>query len=361
MRRKLIYLVQLFFLIIFVMFLSSCKENIVNPSSGTYIGPPRYHWKIDTLTSTTSDMLILDTNDYFTVSNYIHFGEIHHFKNGIRTDYNTNYYTTSIDGTDENNIYIGGCGTISSNYYNYPTLTKFSNGSFTNINTGCDTADGNLVTSVKIINNNVWGVTSRGEAFRYDGINTAYFRVDTNYQAYLIANDIFKNVYMVMWQPVYDSLGVPKDAKIKILLYKNNGWTIIHEAVNTANYDEDFYRGFDNKIFCKKMKNFDNLGTFDFSLGNFTLVFNENSYGINGKFGGNSINNFIIVCPSNEDYKKIYFWNGMFLSDETINITNRILLNLCHTIKITEKNNKFFILFWDYGLTDHSYLLKTIF
>jgi len=357
MRAKSIYFVQLF--IILVVFLSSCKDSVVNPSSGVYIGPPRFHWKIDTLTPTTCDMLILDTNNYFTISNYVNFGEVHHFKNGISTDYYTNYYATSIDGTDENNIFIGGCGTISSNYYNYPTLTKYSNGSFTNINTRCDTADGNLVTSVKNINNNVWGVTSRGEAFRYDGVNTTYFRIDTNFQSYMIANDIYKNVYIFMWQPVYDSLGIPKDAKIKILLYSNIGWTLIHEALNTANYDEDFYRGFDNRIFCKKMKNFDNLGTFDFSLGNFSLVFNENLYGINGKFGGISINNFIIVCPSNEDYKKIYYWNGMFLSEETNNITNRILLNLCHTMKITEKNNKFFVLFWDYGLTERSYLLKT--
>lgn len=359
MRAKLIYFVRLFFLIILVALFSSCKDGVVNPSSEVSFAPPRFNWKIDTLEPTTGDMLILDTNNYFTISNYINFGELHHFKNGVKTEYFTNYYTTSLDGTDESNIYIGGCGTIISNFYNYPTLTKYSNGSFTNINTGCDTVDGNMVTSVKIINNNVWGVTSRGEAFKYDGINTTYYRVDTNYYSFLIANDIYNNVYMFLYQRI-DSAGLPIGGNYKVIKFNDNSWNVIFTCRSTGSNRFDFYKGNEKRVFCSRSNTSGYLGTYDFSLGNFSFIIDDNSYGIySNRIGGNSFNNLLLISPDKEDYWKFYHWNGMFFSNEDNNIINKKVLTYCDIMKITEIKNKFFVLLWDWDYTEHSYLLKT--
>jgi|WetSurMetagenome_2_1015567.scaffolds.fasta_scaffold04367_8 hypothetical protein len=360
MRKKSIYLIRLFLIIISLIILSSCKEDIVNPSSGNYIGPPRFHWKIDTLAPTTCDMLILDTNNYFTISNYIYFGEVHHFKNGIRTDYYTNFYATSLDGTDENNIYIGGCGTIGSNFYNYPTLTKFSNGSFTNINTGCDTADENKVTSIKIINNNIWGVTYRGEAFKYNGVNTTYYRIDTNYYSFLIANDIYNNVYMFLYQRI-DSAGLPIAGNIKVVKLNDNNWNVIYACKSTNSDHYNFYKGNEKRIFCARDNYSGYIGTYDFSLGNFSFIVNDNSYDIHSnRIGGNSFNNLLLICPTEEDWS-FYHWNGIVFSNEDTNIKNKGILSLCDIMKITEIKNRFFVLFWDWGVTERSYLVKTIY
>jgi hypothetical protein len=359
MRTKSIYLVRLFFLIILVVSLSSCKEDIVNPSSGTYIGPPRFNWKIDTLDPTTGDMLILDTNNYFTISNYIYWGELHQFKNGIKTDYSTGHFATSIDGTDESNIYIGGSKNIHDNFSS-PSLTKFSNGIFTEISTGCDTAEYSCTTGIKIINNNVWGVTYRGEAFRYDGINTTYYRVDTNYYSFLIANDIYNNVYIFLYQRI-DSAGLPIGGNIKAVKLNDNNWNVIYTCKSTNSDHYDFYKGNEKRIFCSRDNYSGYIGTYDFSLGNFLFIVDDNSYGIHSnRIGGNYFNNLLLICPTEEDWS-FYHWNGMVFSKEDTNIKNKRVLSLCDIMKITEIKNRFFVLFWSWGVTERSYLVKTIY
>jgi len=359
MRAKSIYFVQLFLLIILVALFSSCKDDVVNPSTGVYIGPPRFNWKIDTLQPTTCDMLILDTNNYFTISNYINFGELHHFKSGVRNDYSTGHFATSIDGFDENEIFIGGSKNIHDNFSS-PSLTKFSNGNFTEISTGCDTAENSCATSIKIINNNVWGVTSRGEAFKYDGVNTTYYRVDTNYYSFLIANDIYNNVYMFLYQRI-DSAGIPIGGNIKVEKFSNNNWNLIYTYKSTNSDHYDFYKGNERRIFCARDNYSGYIGTYDFSLGNFTFIIDDNSYGIHSnRIGGNYFNNLLLICPTEED-KSFYHWNGMSFSNEDTKINSKGILSLCDIMKITELKNRFFVLFWSWGVTERSYLVKTIY
>jgi hypothetical protein len=367
MRLKSILFVHILItLLLLSTFLFSCKDDSVSSSSELTFASPRFNWKIDTLLTTTRDLVVIDTNNYFTLSNYYNLGELRHYKNGIMTEYYSDVISEAIEGTDENAIYMGGNITVTEPDITIPVLLKFSNGGFTQIKLGCDTMQDNRVRDLLMVKNKneLWGVTARGEAFRYDGSTVSRYRVETDtlYYPYLITNDIYNNIYMFMGKEI-DSNGMPLNEDLRVYLYHNNIWSIIYNQINTANDDITFYKGAEDRTFCRRTLNNYYVWTYDFSLGNFSRLFDNTSGIWCDKAGGKSLNDLMIagvIINGSESERTFSHWDGVCLSNENKNIINKEITESCLVKKIIEKDKRYFILLWDEYFTEYSYLLKGV-
>jgi hypothetical protein len=341
MTKKSIYIVTTILLFL-SSFFCACKDDIVGPSSKNSFASPRFRWKVDTLLRDVNSVVVTDTNSYFSTTNYYSFGLLRYYNNGTISDYNWGYVSTAMDGTDINNLYIGG-----QKYTNYddsyPVLAKFSNGSFSQINIKCDTSLDNRIVDIKIINNNVWCGTLRGEIIKYDGTNIIYYNIDTSFGGLAcLSTDVYNNIYAYMRKGLSDSLGNTYAIDDNELVLRNDKWISVYKYRDKWDDYIQFYPGTEGRTFCQKYKyNIDYFEVCDFSLGNFARIFDKNSFGIIVfSLGGKSLNDMLLIDEYLNDTSKVFHWNGQVLSNEGINGT---LLQLQKTQKIITKNDRYFV------------------
>ena len=147
---------------------------------------------------------------------------------------------------------------------------------------------------------------------------------------------------------------------IIVFVYDNENWSLIFQKISTGenNYFL-FYPGVENKTFCYREDNYQ--GTFDFSMGNFTKILDENITGIGcTRAGGKSLSDLIIYgnllgAQSVTSQGSIYHWNGITASNELFN--NTLIRDHHYAGDFVKKSDNFYLLFFS-SFFDNSYLLK---
>lgn len=323
----------------------SCDSTI--ESHGYYYAPSRYTWDIDTLYTYEYDVVVFDSNSYFTISGY----QLYHYINGEKKEYNIGHFGLKMDGTNENNLYIGG-GKYISGYISYPMLSRFCNGTFKQINIGGDTAYENYVRNVKIINNDVWCGTMRGEVMKYNGSSVDYYKIDTTHHVYLISTDVYNNIYAIAEKSILDSNNIPVSTSTKVFVYDQGNWSSIYQHISDTNNYVWFYSDVVNKTICITSN-----GIYDFSIGNFTKILDKSKTGVVCYHtGGNSFNDLImfaeIIGQTNVNNQgRFVHWNGISASIEQ---TNYDLINGLYYGKFSKVSDKYYLLF--YHILTNSYL-----
>lgn len=309
--KKLILIILFAFSLIY-----SCSDNIINSDKIEFVGP-RLKWDIDTLAIGTNEIVILDSNTFFTYSNYNQQGIIDFYKNNNKISYYSNMMIYSINGNNENNLFLGGKIEID-NGKSIPILKKFNNGSFQQINLKCDTAKDNHVTCIKIINNDVWCSTSHGEVIKYNNQNIDYYKIDTSYYSKLLSQDNFNNIYALMIKEIRDSNNIFVSVNFRFYNFKNGIWTKVFEESNP--YLFSVYDAITGHIFVLKIDDNLNKDTYDFSNGKLNLIVNHSKFNINcERIGGNSLSNMILygkLLSENNSRNLIHHYNGINISNE---------------------------------------------
>jgi hypothetical protein len=347
-------IIQLFLLIIIINFFS-CSENPNGPGEFSF-APPRYNWNIDTLYSNVYNVVVVDTNSYYSLSNWFYPSLLGYYNNGTITEYNTGFYATTISGTDENNIYIAGGNFVNENFA-YPVLKIFRNGNFFPVDVKGDTLINNYIFCLNIINNDVWIGTMRGQVMKFNNNHVDYYTLDTSYHVFLISNDILNNLFTFMSKDIYDSNHIPIRSDYRIYKMENNIWKLICKFTD----DKLFwpYKGIENRIFVSRYIN--TYITYEFINGNFTKILDERNTGIYCVWsGGKSFNDMIIFgIPVNysniNDAVFLHHWNGFWASNE---LNNDEFLHDNWPCQFQKKFDRYYLVFS--FPNQHSLLLKGI-
>jgi len=301
----------------FILFaFSACSDDPVTPQESEF-DPPRFEWKVDTVTGYIVDFWAQDENNVFMVDALealVHYdGEKYTYHN-----YGGNFQGRAIEGLSNNEIYVAGRDP----FQDIPVMRKWNGANFEHIIIN-DTPQVNSAIYDIFINsaNEIWLASLNGRVYKYDGITFNMYYFDPLMFMGPFLKDEYGNLFLhgTIWY-----FNPPSNDSDKVFIYKfnNNNWDLVYYRLSNNNTSDTLMniRNIGNVI---AGVNYNGVRKFDGK--DFHKVISADNFSIYPRYHGSSFTD--ILCPGFQlqtTSKDIYHWNGLKWSKENILFNNYI-------------------------------------
>jgi hypothetical protein len=294
--------------------LYSCSENPVVPliEEPYQYDSARYEWRTDTIDALLGHFKVFNESNIFILSVW----DMFHYDgmNYNKINYG-DFYANCIEGTDENNLYLGG-GDFTQQNYGKPKLKKWNGSSFINIEIpNPENRDFAIANFLMENPNELWICSGRGDIFRYDIVKNSFEsqRVDTIEINLNFVKDEFGNYYCFGYS--FNTFG--EYFTIKVFRKEKNKWNWINV------YTEDFldhnpYNLFPFSNYRLLAMKWDGNVIYKFDNNHFNEFIHIDQFliGALSSINGISINDFIISGFETQFYTSVFHSNEKKFSRE---------------------------------------------
>jgi hypothetical protein len=315
-RQKILSVTYLIlFIFLFITFFS-CKDDIVSPSMSK-LDSARYTWTIDTLRAEIQEIWGKDTNNVFLLAPYSLFQSSGNSYREFPLSYGLSSF--SMDGLDENNIFIGG-GDYTVNYF-APKIGKWNGSQVIDIPVSNPYGKLYYINSVFCINNeNILFGTNNRILLKYDGINFQYFTFDSSASIRPLAKDLNNNIFIECFREITNPSHTESYFYIDIYKYDQQSFNKIYTwySFNNSNNSDSVMRfaGFGGTIYGY-MRN----KVYKIMNNGLSEILETEFYNRPSTIGGISDVDFMICGEPVSEYFDYYVfnWNGRNISREIYN------------------------------------------
>lgn len=342
--------------ILTLLYISCGSDNqIMTPPDTEYrFDSARYDWTIYSFNSSSITFDSFNDSNIFilSINNLREFDGINFIDHYFGYD---GFSALSMDGMNNNNIYIGGYDNSVSNYLK-PRLKKWTGSSFIEIPILDTTKRLYQILSVFSIDiNEIFIGTTKGDIICYKNGEFEFYRIDSSFYVTEFASDQSGNFYFVAQKVVFDSSTI---RYLDIYIKNNNrGWNKIFSEIYT-HLDP-------NEITPSMMNNniigFQHNVIKKFNGASFVKIFEVEPFDIYqiSQFSDTTTDFFLIpgVERESSDIPKLFQWNGSSWSKELNLPDEKIYGSFFHRLKNVK--GKYYFLVED-DILDISFLGKGI-
>ena len=307
-KIKLISVSINIFIILFSILIISCSENLVSPIQEDGFDSARFN-------ITREKGLIIDARDFYmpdTSNVYcINFLQLAYIQgNNVKYFfYGDNFQALSINGYDNNNIYIGGTDFYAPTNQEKPRLKKWIGDGFQEIPIPDTSNKGNWIGHIFFVSENeLWLGCRKGLIYRYDGLNFTKYIFDTTYEYGYFLRDEYGTLFCSQYRDSFNAIGTYGKFWFQFYKFINNNWELTSSHI--------FETGVSQRLYPVNVGNemlaVGEDGIYKFDGINFWKIINLSQFNPGFPIGGTGSNN-LMVWGNTKIYTGNYYffhWNG---------------------------------------------------